>query len=601
MNRKNNGGFTLVEVLAAMLIFLVIVFPFLSAYIMSGKMNRQSFYMKRAVEVVDMAGNDISNWDYDILETICQKDDNKVEWKYLNTTGELSMYEAFRQLLDDDDKEEIDIKGKAWGDNLDIYFKVEKEDDTNNFQTVEDDELRGDYNFILRVEQDGMRIIGNSESYDTNYNNNDGRGYYLKVTLNNGSYSCKFREIPNDYMPLEKINDDNRILFGGKEWKKLFLSSPGDVALIYCPSEAYQLEFPFDTEGNTVFRRGSQEESWGNIASYLNNEFYNSLIYNTNDRGENYKTSKEWIKKHVWNIGDVNNEVSDQTTEYVGLLSYSELSMIKSSVSAYLYDEDMDSYTLTPSSIGTNIKTLRGEASPTTILRVNPVIYLDKNLYCCDDEENYRLYDCTSKELKEGSVINTTDGNKSQMKMMIYFDKSLSEDNSDFFEKLRLLVDVEDNRSTKTNDGLVIYTINNKKVGNYSWLNVIDATRRLGTDNGDYRGFRLIDSVYLDKDYKEYKKDNEDTNLRKVFSVNGYKVTVWAEYLNPDEYRGSEENEYLNEHEKLEIHINKEKDRPTFEYKKITDTDDKYNEVDNIRDTSEILEEYDDGVKRDGG
>lgn len=594
MNRKRELGMTLVEVIVAMLIFLIIVFPFLTSYILSDKMNKQSYYMKRAIEVVDMAGNDIATWDYDILETICQKDDDKKEWKYLNTEGGLSMYQAFRQLLDDDAKNTVDINGKPWGDNLDVYFKVEKEEEENVVDTEVDD-LRNGYDLFIRVEDKiKMTYKQSSTSGDTTITentNNNGRGYYIKVTLeNNGKYSLNVNRIPENYIPLEKVALGENILFGGLEWEKLFSPSSGDVALIYSPKKSvYELELPFDIkEGSPRFKRGNQDNTWGNIASYLNNEFYNSFAYNTYD-GENYKTDKNWIKKHVWNIGEKENDMSETTIENVGLLSYNELDMIENQLKSSLGN----SYTLTP--VGNYVRTVSGnQVLPTTYLKVYPVIYLDKNLYCYKDGSDCKLYDSTNSKLKNGSNILQLNGNGEMAKIMIYFDKSLKETNLEgkYFEKLRLLVEVEDKRSSQSNDGLMIYTINNKNVGNYSWLNINDATRRIG-ESTNFHGFKLVDSIYLDKDSK--KVNGSDNNLKKVFKVSGYKVTVWAEYLAPDEYRGIG-NEYMKKHEKLEIHINKEKDRPTFMYKLLTDSN--YKETDNIRDVDNILQT--DSNKRTG-
>ena len=598
MNRKRELGFTLVEVLIAMVIFLIIVFPFLSSYIVSERMNRQSFYMKRAIEAVDMAGNDISTWDQDILETICQKDDDKKEWKYLNTEGGLSMYQAFRKLLDDDTVDTLDINGKQWGDNLDVYFKVE-EDNGENISEDESDELRSDYDLRIRVE-DKIRMIykASASSNDTTVTentDNNGSGYYLKVTLdNNGKYSFVVRRIPDDYKPLEKIDLGNKILFGGRRWEKLFKASAGDVALIYAPeNESYELQLPFDISDSTPrFKRGNQDSTWGNIASYLNNEFYNSLVYSTYE-GENYNTNRNWIKKHTWNIGERDNDTLETTVENVGLLSYNELSFVENQIESRLGN----SYTLTPQ--GNLVRTVSGNTVlPTTYLNVYPVIYLDKDLYCDTSDLEYKLYDGTSDKLKSGTKIVEFTVSGDTPKALIYFDKNLKATNleGEYFEKLRLLVEVEDKRTSSSSDGLTIYTINNRNVGNYSWLSINDATRKfLGDDN--LKGFRLIDSIYLENDSK---KANSDSNLKKVFIVNGYKVTVWAEYMAPDEYRYNKDSgtvsEYMKEQERLEIHINKEKDRPTFWYKSKDETE--YKETNNIRDVKDILDS--DGNKRVG-
>ena len=143
---------------------------------------------------------------------------------------------------------------------------------------------------------------------------------------------------------------------------------------------------------------------------------------------------------------------------------------------------------------------------------------------------------------------------------MVYFDKDLPETNFDnkHYEKLRFLVNVTDNRNIeddKRADGLTIYTINNKDMGNYKWLNVKNANKT--TD------FKLVDSMYLEEDYKG--DTAETTELSRKFKVNGYTIKVWAEYMAPDEYMGN--NAYKNEHESLMLYINKEKDVPTFDYK----------------------------------
>ena len=70
----------------------------------------------------------------DILEVLSNLG---VAWQYLNTEDGTSMYAGFRELLDDDDIEYVDIDGVPWGDGLEIYFEVLKDTDLEELETLE--------------------------------------------------------------------------------------------------------------------------------------------------------------------------------------------------------------------------------------------------------------------------------------------------------------------------------------------------------------------------------------------------------------------------------------------------------------------------------
>ena len=85
MNRKNEAGFTIVEVILAMVIALVIVFPFMTSYILSTKINTNADFMKRATDAVEIAQKDISTWDDDVLESISSTYDEDVVVTFLKS------------------------------------------------------------------------------------------------------------------------------------------------------------------------------------------------------------------------------------------------------------------------------------------------------------------------------------------------------------------------------------------------------------------------------------------------------------------------------------------------------------------------------------
>ncbi|MBP5427640.1 MAG: type II secretion system protein [Clostridiales bacterium] len=616
--RRTKSGFTLIEVLVAAVIFLLILFPFLSTYVISNKINQNAFYIKKATDVVKNAQDDICTWDEDILDVLSRRtsDDKTREWRYLDTQDNESMYESFRNMLDK--KEPLSINGKRFGDGMDIYFTVEKDGvynyvesavlDKEGYKVDNTDDIRSGYDLYIRVGKNLddldpykniIQIYQNSTnnskdgvvSYSTN---NDGRGFYLKVTLNNdGTSNYTLREIPSEYKPLEKSETDDNIFFGGKKWLKVFRAMPGDVALMYAPDERVQyIQFPFDVEGKSLYKREDQSKTWGNLASYLNSTFYNSLAYSTTTK---YYTSKSWIKKHKWCIGPEENEAGIVTKENVGLLRRSEVERIKSNVKTYLERScDNETYTLTPTyEDGGSIYTVGGIVmSPKTELNIFPVIYLDKDLYLKDDG---RLFDGTREELKNGNIVRPNNGDDSvlcgnNVRVMIYFDKDLEETNLEgkYFEKLRLLVDVVDNRSVTTDDGLIVYTVNNKKRDNYNWLNITDATRVFDKATNTAR-FKVLENIDVNYDSnKDTTKDDYSTNwtknkdvvIKKAFKVKGYKINVWAEYMSTDSYRY--DNKFKDKHEELELYINKEKDNPTFDYSK--DSGSSFKETDNIID-----------------
>ena len=197
MNKKSEAGFSLIEVIVALVILMVIVFPFMTSYTVSTKLNAQSDLMKRATDAVELAQKDIRTWDEDVLEALANS--NK-EWAYLNTKNNDTLYSAFRRLLDDNTIISLDNPGEPWGEGLDVKFKVEKdldyEDVTNqtaitdlaSLKNVENDDFRKGYNLYIRVAKDGIKFY-NDSTIVTNTNNNDGRGYYMDITLGNASSS----------------------------------------------------------------------------------------------------------------------------------------------------------------------------------------------------------------------------------------------------------------------------------------------------------------------------------------------------------------------------------------------------------------------------
>ena len=197
MNKKSEAGFSLIEVIVALVILMVIVFPFMTSNTFSTKLNAQSDLMKRATDAVELAQKDIRTWDEDVLEALANS--NK-EWAYLNTKNNDTLYSAFRRLLDDNTIISLDNPGEPWGEGLDVKFKVEKdldyEDVTNqtaitdlaSLKNVENDDFRKGYNLYIRVAKDGIKFY-NDSTIVTNTNNNDGRGYYMDITLGNASSS----------------------------------------------------------------------------------------------------------------------------------------------------------------------------------------------------------------------------------------------------------------------------------------------------------------------------------------------------------------------------------------------------------------------------
>ena len=690
MNRKNEAGFTIVEVILAMVIALVIVFPFMTSYILSTKINTNADFMKRATDAVEIAQKDISTWDDDVLESISSTYDEDVvvtflksltgaeiknlrdtlrtsdfealqgtwttenintlqndtnttilknlitnanknalvafayridtttlttlartknysiekEWSYLNTKNTESMYSAFRKLLDGV-VANIDIPGEAWGQGLDVKFKVEKDldyEDVTNKNTNTDlaslkkveggnssdpniykrgFDYRNGYDLYIRVKKDGIEFENSSGKKIVKKNNlgnlvdgnsnpvDDDAGYYLSIDLASGSTSYNLRRIPSTYKVLEKWNAtaNDKIMFGGIEWVKIFTPTAGDVALMYYPRGLEFIKKAFDVSGTTTprFKRDESTNSWANIAAYLNEDFYNSLTYNEYAGGENYYSNKKWLKKHTWLTGETSNLSATTAYEYIGLLNANETSKLKTDIKSANWFSGRNVYTLTPN--GSNVYVYSGtlqNSNPATEQYIFPIIYLDKDLYCKVHPGNsgyYMLYEPQDTKLRDavvssGTSILSKSGASKELGVLVQFDDDLTEKNlkGDYFEKIRLLVNVNYNSGvTKDVNRVVIYTVNNRNVGNYSWLNLINANKTTE--------FKVVDSAYMEEEFDNTYSIND--SVKRIFKVNGYKITAWAEYMAADEYRGTPTAK-KNIHEKLTLYINKEKEIPTF-------------------------------------
>lgn len=635
MRERKSAGFTLVEMLVAVAIFLVIVLPFLTTYIVTGKLNQDSFYMKRATDIIKFAGEDIKTWNDDILEVLSERvDGGKLrEWKYQKnwtiehalsgySKDKTSMYDIFRKALDgsEDFKDDsVKIEGTNWQKGMDIYFTVEKMQtetktgevttyaDTNVVEEEADIDIRRGYDLTIRVEKeredvsdstsplvDKIKISQKDRDVVTQTSNNGGRGYYLKVTLENNKSKYTLRKIPDEYIPLEKYKGEEKISFGGKEWLKVFEPTPGDVALMYAPREdSFMIKKPFDVTKDVRFDRN---KGWDNISSYLNRQFYNSLAYSTVDL--NY-TSRSWIKKHTWQIGEAGQEENEQVSEYVGLLRHSEVGSIRNNVEQYLLDKcSSNTYTLTPASNSAMYLVSNEQVSPESIYNIYPVIYLDRDLYIKNDGG---LYESTDAVLKNGEVVKIDGADEvtcggSDVNVLVYFDNGLDEENleGEYFEKVRLLVDVVDNRTNKTDDGLKIYTANNKKRNNYSWLEVRNVTRVMMEDsNAKSARFRIIDTIKVDEDANnedtKWSEATKDASVKKAYITKEYEIRVWAEYMATDEHSYVNPDDYPDKsklpkkkHEELVLRVINEKDGATFVY------GDTGEEVDNIADITKI-------------
>lgn len=629
MKKGNRDGFTLIEMLVTVTIFLVILFPFVTTYVVTGKINQDATYQKKATDVLKFAQEDIRTWDDDILETLSERIDSGVDkgklraWKYERDwnytkvvngekeTTKTSMYQILRDALDGKNTD-MNIEGSGWQKGMDVYFTVEKKQEKsgsgsnvvyNDINVVNEEgsiDIRSGYDLSIRVVSDEegtnieggkitgdmIKIIQRGKNVVSEQNNNSGSGYYLKVTLANSGAKYQLKKIPVRYIPLEKYDGEDTILFGGRKWLKVFSPTPGDVALMYAPeADVFDINMPFDANystGEIEYKRTAG--GWSNLASYLNGQFYNSLAYSTVDK---YYSSRSWIKKHTWQIGGLGAESSKTTTEYIGLLRYNEIGNISSGVRDYLSDSCNDlTYTLTPVNGSAMYLVSGDQENPKVERKIYPVIYLDKELYL--DVEDSKLYEQTDEVLKQGGIIKPygdTGADEiicqgSTMKMLVYFDNDLGEANleGDYFEKVKLLVDVVDNRSTKTDDGLQIYTVNNKKRNNYDWLEVVDATRTTYGEGSGLARFKIIDSVKADVDAKTDATkwsdtgDNRNTSIKKVYRTKEYEVRVWAEYMatdevsrvNPDDYVGKELPK--NKHESLTLTVTVQKDDATFVY-----------------------------------
>lgn len=646
MKERRQAGFTLVEMLVAVVIFLIIVFPFVTTYVVTGKLNQDALYMKRATDIIKLAGEDIRTWNDDILEVLSDRvDDGKLrEWKYQKEwtikhnvkdkdTGYIqlkedstSMYEIFRRALDGEENfkdNDLKITGTDWQKGMDIYFTVEKiqeettqiggdttYQDVNVVNEVSEVDIRKGYDLSIRVEKerenvsdatspivDKIKISQNGKGIVKEMDNNGGRGYYLKVTLENGNSKYVLRKIPPEYVPLEKYTptekdgQEVRISFGGKDWLRVFEPTPGDVALMYAPKDLFLINKPFDVTGDVRFKRTN---GWDNIASYLNDQFYNSLAYSTTDL--NY-TSRSWMKKHTWQIGPKDQEYNETVSEYVGLLKYSEIERIRPSVSQYLLNSCSGmTYTLTPASSTGMYLMSYDQVTPENVYSIYPMIYLDRDLYINNDG---KLYESTDAVLKNGEIVGEGDEDEvtcegSEVKVMVYFDNGLDEENLEgqYFEKVRLLVDVVDNRTNKTDSGLKIYTANNKKRGNYSWLEVRDVTRvMMEESNANSARFKVIDTLKVEEDANtqstEWGSSTQNDSVKKAYITKEYQLNVWAEYMATDEHSYVNPNDYpdksklpKNKHEKLVLRVTTQKDKATFMYNGV--------EIDNIADIASI-------------
>lgn len=632
MKKRSHGGFTLVDVLVAVAMFLVIVLPFLTMYLVTSKLNQDASYIKKATDVLKLAGEDIRTWNSDILEVLSDRvDGGKLrEWKYqkdweiTHNVGDdghkelrkdkTSLYNIFRNALDGMENwkdEELSINGTEWQKGMDIYFTVEKiqtktgsgasatYDDNDIAKEEGDIDLRTGYDLSIRVEKENdvpkIKISERGRDVVIDASNNNGSGYYLNVTLENSKSKYTLRRVPNGYTPLEKYVGVNKISFGGKKWLKVFEPTPGDVALMYAPEDLFKIEQPFDVTGNEEVRF-NRDRGWDNIASYLNNQFYNSLAYSTVTR--NY-TSRSWINKHTWQVGDIGAEESDRVAEYVGLLRYSEIDTIRDNVSEYLLSSCAGrAYTLTPSSTSGVYLVSKDQVSANSICNVYPVIYLDRDLYIKDDNTLATLYESTDACLKNGDLVDASSITcaGSTMKVLVYFANDLEESNleGEYFEKVRLLIDVVDNRTNKTDDGLVIYTANNKRRNKYNWLEARNATRAMmESTSAKSARFKIIDTLKVNEDAStdelKWSDDTKDISIKKVYVGKEYEIRVWAEYMATDEHSNVNPDDYpdkrklpKNKHEELVLRVTTSKDEPTFI------RGDTGEEVDNILDIEEI-------------